>query len=280
MAVLIDLILRESLFLVLLAALGAGPAAFLGERFDRCARAAMAPVLGLCLGACLAVTLVYWFPAHDTYLLLPAAALLSIAVAARRRPPVRRMPSGRSVLQVATIVVVVFGSFAYPLVDRGTVGPIGGYQISDTSGYVSETNGEQHLSIREAERVKPPYSDLVSAAWSIYAHGTQQLDVSALEANYDQLLGLGATETLSPFLIAIIAAGALGVFAVVRRARGTPTWAAVGAGCLLAGPMFVQLRDGGQPGGGLRFGGDRAGGRARRRGSCSVGVRRRSSCSA
>ena len=241
MAVLIDLIIRELLFLALVTALGAGPAAFLSDAYDRCARTAMAPVLGLCLGVCLTVTAIYFVPARDTAWLLLVAAALSIGVAARRRRPRWRRPSRRDIAQVLIVLIVVLVSFDYPLAGRGTVGPVGGYQISDTSGYVSETNGEQQKSIRQAEEIKPPYSDLSLAAWSIYAHGTQQLDITPLEADYDQLLGLDVTDTQSAFLIAVLAVGALGVFAVVRRARGQPTWGAVVAGCLFAGPMYVQL---------------------------------------
>ena len=39
-------------------------------------------------------------------------------------------------------MVVILGSFDYPLALRHTVGPDGGYTIADTAGYVSETNGE------------------------------------------------------------------------------------------------------------------------------------------
>ena len=55
------------------------------------------------------------------------------------------------------------------------------------------------------------------------------------------MLGLGATDTHSPFLISILLIGALGVFAVVRAALCRPTWAAPLAGCLFAGPLFVEM---------------------------------------
>jgi hypothetical protein len=235
----LDLILRELLFLVLLAALGAGPATFLSDRFDG-ARAVLAPVLGLCLGACLAVTVVYFYPASQTYWLIVAAAVVSIAVAVWRRPGLSR-PRARTAMQVGIVVVVVLGAFNYPLAGRHTVGPVGGYQIGDTSGYVSETNGLMHESLRDARKLKQSDSDLSIVALSNYGRGNQQLDISALEANFNSLFGLGTTDTQTPCLIAVLLVGALAAFGVVRTADRRSGWAPVLAGCLYAGPAFTQL---------------------------------------
>ena len=74
MHVWLDLIYRELLFVALLGAIGSGPAAFLSGRWDGTARIAMAPVFGLCVGVCLAVTLVYFVPTADTgWVVIPAA---------------------------------------------------------------------------------------------------------------------------------------------------------------------------------------------------------------
>jgi hypothetical protein len=235
----LDLIVRELLFLLLLAALGAGPAAFLGDRFNG-ARTALAPVLGLCAGACLTVTVVNFYPASQTDWLIVLAAAVSLAVAAWRRRGLT-WPSARSALQVAMVVVVLLGAFNYPLAGRRTVGPVGGYQIGDTSGYVSETDGLMHDSLRNARQLKSSYSDLSVVALTNYGRGTQQLDISALEANFNGVLGLGATDTQSACLIAVLLVGALGAFGVVRTADRRAGWAAVLAGCLYAGPAFTQL---------------------------------------
>ena len=112
--------------------------------------------------------------------------------------------------------MVILGSFSYPFAQRHTVGPDGGYAIADAAGYLSEIDGEQHDSIRQSDRLHAPFADLSLSYWAGYAQGNQQLDVSALESNVNDLLGLGATDTQSAFLIAVILIGALGVFAVVR----------------------------------------------------------------
>lgn len=241
MHVWLELITRELLFCALLAALGAGPATFLPERFDRAVRLTLAPALGLCIGACLTVTLVYAFPARDTGWLVVLLALGSLALAGWRTRGRWRRPHIVSAAQVAVVTVVVLASFNYPLASRHTVGPIGGYAIADTSGYVSETNAEQQESIHQADRGRAPFADLSLDLWSGYAQHTQQLDISALEANVNGLLGLGSTDTQSPFLIAVLLVGALGAFAAVRSASRRPTWAAVLAGCLFAGPLFAEL---------------------------------------
>jgi hypothetical protein len=147
----------------------------------------------------------------------------------------------RDVLQIGVVVIVILVSFNYPLALRGTVGPDGGYTIADTTGYVSETNGEERASIHQAEHLVPQFADLATVYWAGYAQNDQQLDVSALESNVNVLLGLGSTDTQSPFLIAVLLVGGLGVFAVVRGALRRPTWAASLAGCLFAGPLFVEL---------------------------------------
>jgi hypothetical protein len=243
MHVWLDLIIRELLFLALVTALGSGPATFLPKRFDAVARAAMAPVFGLCVGVCLAVTLIYFFSAHDTRWVLIPVALASLGLAAWRwrKLPAPRWPNRRGVIQLAVVALVILISFDYPLAHRGTVGPAGGYTIADTAGYVSETNGEARQGIRQTRHDAAPFADLSVYAWASYAYGYQQLDVSALEANVNQLTGLGATDTDSAFLIAVILVGALGVFAVVRSVSGVPTWGAVLGACLFGGPLFVEL---------------------------------------
>jgi hypothetical protein len=240
MQIWLELISRELLFAALLLALGSGPAAFLPPRWGNTVRFALAPVFGLCVGAGLTDTLVYAFPAHQTSWVVVAVALLSLVLAVWRGLKLHR-PSLTSVGQVAVIVVVVLGAFSYPLAARHTVGPAGGYEVGDAAGYMSETNGEQRTSIQQAAGVQPPFADLSLGYWVQYANSYQQLDVSALEANVNPLLGLGSTETYTPFLIAVILAGALGAFATVRRAGGAITWPAVLAGCLFAGPVFTEL---------------------------------------
>jgi hypothetical protein len=237
----VDLIAREVFFLALVTALGTGPAAFLPERFDSAVRLALAPALGLAAGVCLTVTLVYAFPAQDTAWLVVALALASVGLGWWRRPkPLPRLDA-RSVAQLAVVVIVVLGSLDYVPASQHTVGPAGGYAVADASAYVTETNGEQHTSIRDADRARPPFANLARGYWDMYASAHQQLDISALAANANALLGLGSTDTQCPFLISVLMIGALGVFGLVRYESGRPTWAAVVGACMFAGPLLVEL---------------------------------------
>ncbi|MGI8714424.1 MAG: hypothetical protein ACR2NR_14870 [Solirubrobacteraceae bacterium] len=240
MHVWLELILRELLFLVLLTLLGLAPATWLPARFGRGVRVALAPAFGLAVGVCLTVTTEYAFAARETDWLVVVVALASGGVGLAGLG-LRPLPSARTVLQLALVVLVVIASFDYPLAARHSVGPIGGYQIADTSGYVSEIASEQRYSIHQMDRIHAPAADLAVLASSEYVQAHQQLDVSPLEANVDSLLGLGPTDTQTAFLIAIILTGALGAFGVVRSVAGESTWAAPFAGCLFAGPLFAEL---------------------------------------
>lgn len=241
MSIWVDLIARELFFLALLVAFGSGPATLLSERFDGISRVALAPVLGLCVGVCATVTLLYFFPTSVTWWVLIPMALASLWVAAWRRARAPRWPGRGGLIQLAVVAIVLLASFNYPLALRHTVGPAGGYQVDDTSGYVTESNAEARESIRRAEHTHPPFADLTMLMWSELSRFYQQLDVTALESNVDQMLGLGATDTDSPFLIAVILVGALGVFGVVRSVSGRSNWGATLSGCLFAGPLFVEL---------------------------------------
>jgi hypothetical protein len=228
-------------FLALLLALGSGPASFLSERFDGIARLALGPVFGLCVGVCATVTLVYFFATSVTWWVLIPMALASLGVAAGRTGRAPRWASRRGLIQLAVVAIVLVASFDYPLADRHTVGPAGGYEVYDANAYVSETNGEAREGIHRVDQDRPPFADLSMGFWRSYAGSYQQLDVSALESNVNEMLGLGATDTDSAFLIVIILVGALGVFGVVQSVSGGSNWGATVGGCLLAGPMFVEL---------------------------------------
>src|SRR4051794_25918713 len=111
MQTLIDLLAREGAYLLVLLALGFGPASLLSaERFNWATRLALAPVLGFCLGTCVATTVLYFFPAGDTYWMIPLLGLASTGFAIWRTRRTRERPLGfswREVAQLALVVVAV-----------------------------------------------------------------------------------------------------------------------------------------------------------------------------
>jgi hypothetical protein len=254
-----DLISRELALLVVVTALGLGPSSFLSERFDATARLAMAPVLGMCTGAAVFTTLLWFASASRTAWLLPVIGAGSCAVAVVRRrhwrgfsgtedlsgagSVARRRSAPFKVVDIVQLAVVCLAAAApitYTLHERGSVGPAA-YAVGDVDGYVAVADGAQHQSLRTAQHQKTPFADFTVGYYDNYAAAVQQLDVTALLANLDSLLGFGATDTNSPFLAALIVVGALGVFSAVRATVRRRSWAAVLAGGLFGGAFFLQL---------------------------------------
>ena len=191
-----DIFARELAMLVMLFALGSGPASFLGPRFDAAARLAMAPVLGLCAGTCVFTTLIWFTPARNTYWLLPILALASLLIAVRRGwesvssdhdgdtrrshavSLVRRL---RPIDAVALVVVcvVVAAPLSYTLHERHSVGPVS-FEVWDAVDYTAEPDGMEQQSIRQAVH---PYT---AAEVRAFINGTQKQSVQPQENTKDR----------------------------------------------------------------------------------------------
>lgn len=270
------LIVRELLMLVVVTALGAGPAALLGPRTGGLVRVALMPVIGLCLGVCIFTSLLWVLPAGATAWLVPGLALGSIVAGlwiarGRRRRALRSRQEKKAALteerhdakgsrrwgrlgvvllpacQIVIISLSVGGPIDYTLHGLSSTGPVF-YRVVDALGYVSETDGEEHQTLPQAaHEMATSHPALSSAAnlsrvyWERYAHGFQENDATPLEANVNYLVGLGAAETQAPFLVSFIIVGGLGAFATVEYFTRRRRWAAVLAGVLFGGPFFLQL---------------------------------------
>ncbi|MGO9322609.1 MAG: hypothetical protein ACLQBY_17660 [Solirubrobacteraceae bacterium] len=242
------LLARELVMFAFLLLVGVGPVAFLPPRVDRASRLALAPAFGLAVSMCVLVTSVWRLPVHRTAWLLPLLAAASVTVAvwrAKRAAPetAERAPwriGASAVVQLLLVAVVVMGSLSLPLVRRDSVGPVG-YGVADAGGYVLEQDGMEAESIYAAERQHPPWRDLTIEDWHAYASGFVQIGYDTVSADVDVLLGLGATQTYSSFVIALLLVGAFGAFAVVRVATRARSWPAPFAGALFGGSFFIQL---------------------------------------
>lgn len=219
--------------------LGAGPAAFLSERFDRGTRVALMPVLGLCVGVAATDTLVQWAAVRSTYWVIIVLAALSVGVAVLTNRRRRLLPRLRDLAQIAVVAILVVAPATYTLHQRSTVGPVS-YNVYDASGYVSETDSEQMRSIEAASSTRGPYRNLAQELWSGYSSGYQNTDVSALEGSLNDILGLGSTDTQSPFMIALVLVGALGALAALRYLTDSDSWAGVLAAWLYGGGAVMM----------------------------------------
>jgi len=254
------LVAREAALLTILALLGAGPASLLSEHFDAAMRIALAPVLGFCLGTCIATTVIEFAPARDTYWMLIPLALVSAGVAAARtvrgrsarsgagaaiRPWRARLPV-RDIVALIVVALAVAGPLTYTLHEHRTTGPAV-YGYTDVDNYVAEPDAAQTLSLAAArtafERHHEPdtIANYTRFWWTWVAHLDSNLDAAPIYANADALLGLGGSDTYAPFLIVLLLAGALGAFSAVRYFAGRRTVMAVLAGGLFGGSFFLEL---------------------------------------
>jgi hypothetical protein len=248
----LEIVVRELAMLGTLLAFGIGPASFLGRRFEAASRLAIAPALGLCLSTCVFTTLIWFTAARNTYWLVPFMAIASVAVALwrasagasiehdRTARSALRLPRRGDALALAVVCVVVAAPLSYTLHERHTVGPTS-FVIPDAAGYTEMADGAVGQSIRQSVLPAARLDNPSQMGWTNYAHSVQNIDAAPLSANLNEFLGLEATDTQTPYMIAFLVVDALGAFAAVRYVTRKPSWAAPLAGVLFAGPLFLQL---------------------------------------
>ena len=247
MHTLLPLLARELFLLALLSAIGAWPAVVAGRRLDRVARLALMPAFGLAVSVCVMMTVVWRVPTNDCAWLLIVLAVASVALAARRLRGGSRA-RWRTLLSPALVVVVVLGVYDIPMVQAHSVGPVA-YEVADAAGYIAVQDAMRTQSSHAAAAGNgvpvPARLDLVASAWEGYAAGYQEYGFDTVASSAGALLGLGATQTYSAFVIALLAITALGVLATVRLLGAVRGWAAaLGGGlggALVAGPFWLQL---------------------------------------
>jgi hypothetical protein len=240
---------REAALLAVLLLLGAGPASLLSNRFDTAARLALTPVLGFCLGTCVTTTLLQFAAVQSTYRILIPLAVASAGLATWRAVRGRWTArlSVRDMAQLLVVCLVVTAPLNYALHERRTVGPVS-YLFSDVDNYVALQDAVQTTSLGDAQdawdnfqRTGERFADLTQYLYAFFTDFSSNLDATPLDANVTALLGLGATDTNSPFLIVLLLAGGLGAFAAVRRVTQSSSWAAVLCGALFGGPLYLEL---------------------------------------
>lgn len=244
---LLELAGRFAVMLAVLGALGAAPATFLPAALGGRVRAGLAPVLGLCTGVCGFTTIEWFVPAGRLGAVLAAACAASLALALwrtrRAKGAGRPSPSaGAAALAAAEMLLVVAATFvpvATALSAHHSVGPMS-YEVFDGPGYVANAQAATTVSIHAAAHTVP--GNEVVRWWSADVASGNRLDYAPLVAVVDALAHLDATQTYAADLLAVLAAGGLGLYAAVasatpRRARPSAVLAGMGFG----GAFFLQL---------------------------------------
>jgi hypothetical protein len=234
---------------------GSGPTMLLRRVAPWSVRFALAPVVGFSVTTCVFATTSWFFPASETFWLIPIIIVASVGWASwlnRRTVNVPESatvtqahgPTKRRVLvgiaQCLTIAILVSAPITTTLVEAHSIGPVT-YQVFDADAYLAIQDGLQHQSLDGARVLRSANSNLVQNLFSSLADTSQETEMSPLAANLNELLGLSATDTQSAFLIVVLVIGGLAAFAAICLAVGTATWWAVFGGCLFGGAFFMQL---------------------------------------
>ena len=143
-------------------------------------------------------------------------------------------------MQISLVCVVVAIPVTIALGMNHSTGPVA-YSVYDATGYIAETDAAQVESIRTAESADAPVTNLVARFYAGYARAPQELDYVPLSAAINPLVGLHSTDTQSDFLLAVLIAGALGMYGAVRHTLRRASWLACFGAVLFAGSFFMQL---------------------------------------
>jgi hypothetical protein len=261
---------RELLMITLLTAFGIGPASFMRRSLDRAIPFLLAPAFGLALGTSVFTTLIWFFPASRTFWLVPVLAVASCALAlwriafgkggstdsAQDQNPdlVGGVPTGHdhrdrrgrtarigvAIVEILFVALIVVGPTTVLIADHHSVGPVA-FSIDDVDGYVAEIDGMQHESLHELRQSSETWSNPVLAFAGNYAKQSQNIDFAPLSANVNELFGWGSTQTQSPFLLAVILAGALGTCGTLIYAMKKRSWLVMISGGVFGAAMLTQL---------------------------------------
>jgi hypothetical protein len=146
----------------------------------------------------------------------------------------------RDYLKILLVALIVALPLSTALLQRNSVGPTT-FEVYDMADYIAFQDGAQQQSLHEATANAQSDKNFVQILYSTLAGAAQEAEISPLAANVNELLEVHATDTVSAYLISVLVAGGLAMFATISIALGFTSWFAVFGGCLFAGPFFMQL---------------------------------------
>jgi hypothetical protein len=256
-----ELFIRELLLFATIALIGAGPALLLrsGEA-TVASRLALAPGFGLAIGAGVLMAVDFFVPLRHAW--FPVVGVLTavgmtLAVRAGRREGVSLRVPARAVAGIAIVglTAAVVGNYAFH--GKLTLAPVG-YGVFDAPGYVTYVEGYEGRTNDEPATATPDDwqapkwdGEAWNGPWDLaqrygWGYKFQHTSSDAVVAVATGLGGWAPWTMISPFLVVLLATGALGVYGLagVVGVRGFPQ---VMAGLLFSGPVvYTVLNDGSQ----------------------------------
>jgi len=257
----LQIVLREGLLFVVLLACGAYPASCLSSA-PGLTRLAFAPAAGLAVTASGLAFLSLFLPlgAAMWWGLLPIGVLSVFFAVRRLRRSGTLRPDGRMLGVLAIVGLIAATLFSLPLIKRDSFGPIGagifdgpGY-IAYIDGYAKYRNNKPLLGQSPQNWAEPSFDgEAWGPSWNLltrYGWGFkwQHTSSTTIPAAVAAAVGWPPWTMLSPFMVVLVAIGAIGTAGLARLVTAGARLPALLAGLLFAGPMLFQIHTDGSEG--------------------------------
>lgn len=241
MDVLLQLLARQGTFLVVATLLGLPIVMWFARNLEPGVRIALSPAIGLAASTCAFTTLQLAMPMSVAAWLVLAPWLVASSTACliyRSRLP---RPDRSTVLQLVFVLVAVATVANWPLVARGSLGPVG-YQIADANRYVAFDEAVREHRLSDGRRNDVIESDdLTLATWAEQSGDWQLVRGGTVTSAVASMFGWRSIDTQAAFSIFLMLVGALGSVAAARAFLPGGRHLAILAGLSWCGPAFLQL---------------------------------------
>ncbi len=252
---LLSLVGSEALYMLILTAVGIGPASLLAKADRPGVPLALAPGFGLALCVGILTTVNFVVPLrHGLWFVVLPVAVASIALAVRRARSARSAlrPTVGHVVGLAAVGVVALGVLNYPLVRADAPGAVA-YGIFDATVYLSNIEADKRYTNAKPfvetvdDSASPEYDDVAyGETWDIsarqaWASKWQHQASMTVPAVLSGATGLRGWTLLTPFMVVCVLIAAFGAYSLtVSIARAGPG-AATMAGALVPGSALLQI---------------------------------------
>jgi len=252
---LLSLLSKEVLFLLVLTAVGVGPASLLRKADRPGVPFALAPAFGLALCVGILETVNFFLPLRHGlwFAVLPMAVASTVLAARRSRGALSALrPTAGHVVGLAAVAVIALGVLNYPLVRAGAPGPVA-YGIFDATAYFAHIDADQRYTNDEpfVNTVDDPASreyddDAYGEVWdlsarSAWANKWQHQASMTVPAVVSGATGMPGWTLLAPFMVVCLLIAAFGAYSLTVSIAQAGPGAATMAGALVPGSALLQI---------------------------------------